>query len=92
MVPGSGDGNGSVPPPARESIFSRLSGSLGEVLPNASLSSMNGSGTGIAMGGGSGGGMKPKSGPKGLAFDEESKLVYGVVLSLKNMVKKLSGK
>lgn len=30
--------------------------------------------------------------PRGLAFDEEAKLVYGVVLSLKNMVKKLSGK
>ncbi|GMK59059.1 hypothetical protein CspeluHIS016_0700740 [Cutaneotrichosporon spelunceum] len=28
----------------------------------------------------------------GLPFDEESKLVYGVVLSLRNMVKKLSGK
>jgi len=28
----------------------------------------------------------------GLAFDEECKLVYGVLLSLRNMVKKLSGK
>ncbi|KAF7792310.1 hypothetical protein EIP86_003346 [Pleurotus ostreatoroseus] len=28
----------------------------------------------------------------GLPFDEESKLVYGVVLSLRNMIKKLSGK
>jgi len=28
----------------------------------------------------------------GLSFDEEAKLVYGVVLSLRNMVKKLSGK
>ncbi|TXT10930.1 hypothetical protein VHUM_01681 [Vanrija humicola] len=28
----------------------------------------------------------------GLPFDEEAKLVYGVVLSLRNMVKKLSGK
>ncbi|KAJ6593958.1 TRAPP complex subunit bet5 [Mycena capillaripes] len=28
----------------------------------------------------------------GLAFDEEAKLVYGVVLSLRNMVKKLSGR
>ncbi|WWC87732.1 uncharacterized protein L201_002624 [Kwoniella dendrophila CBS 6074] len=30
--------------------------------------------------------------PKGLPFDEESKLVYGVILSLRNMVKKLSGR
>lgn len=29
---------------------------------------------------------------KGLPFDEEAKLVYGVVLSLRNMVKKLSGR
>jgi len=28
----------------------------------------------------------------GLSFDEEAKLVYGVVLSLRNMIKKLSGK
>lgn len=28
----------------------------------------------------------------GLPFDEEAKLVYGVVISLKNMVKKLSTK
>ena len=28
----------------------------------------------------------------GLPFDEEAKLVYGVVLSLRNMIKKLSGK
>ncbi|KAF7288690.1 TRAPP complex subunit [Mycena chlorophos] len=28
----------------------------------------------------------------GLSFDEESKLVYGVILSLRNMIKKISGK
>ncbi|KAG6911127.1 hypothetical protein DXG01_003867 [Tephrocybe rancida] len=28
----------------------------------------------------------------GLAFDEEAKLVYGVILSLRNMIKKLSGR
>ncbi|KAJ7218013.1 TRAPP complex subunit bet5, partial [Mycena pura] len=28
----------------------------------------------------------------GLAFDEEAKLVYGVILSLRNMVKKISGR
>ena len=28
----------------------------------------------------------------GLPFDEEAKLVYGVVLSLRNMVKKISGR
>lgn len=37
-----------------------------------------------SAGAGSGGGG-------GLPFDEEAKLVYGVVLSLRNMVKKLSG-
>lgn len=31
-------------------------------------------------------------GDRGLPFDEEAKLVYGVVLSLRNMVKKLSGR
>jgi len=36
---------------------------------------------------------KPSPVPKtGLSFDEEAKLVYGVVLSLRNMVKKLAGK
>ncbi|KAG8213896.1 snare-like protein [Butyriboletus roseoflavus] len=36
----------------------------------------------------------PPDGPKSnaLAFDEEAKLVYGVMLSLRNMVKKLSGR
>ena len=29
---------------------------------------------------------------RGLPFDEEAKLVYGVVLSMRNMVKKLSGR
>lgn len=28
----------------------------------------------------------------GLAFDEEAKLVYGVILSLRNMIRKLSGR
>ncbi|KAL0566980.1 Trafficking protein particle complex subunit BET5 [Marasmius crinis-equi] len=28
----------------------------------------------------------------GLSFDEEAKLVYGVVLSLRNMIKKISGR
>lgn len=32
------------------------------------------------------------AGGAGLPFDEESKLVYGVVLSLRNMVKRLSGR
>jgi hypothetical protein len=30
--------------------------------------------------------------PAGLAFDEEAKLVYGVLLSLRHMVQKLSGR
>ncbi|WVF67109.1 hypothetical protein IAT40_001854 [Kwoniella sp. CBS 6097] len=33
-----------------------------------------------------------RAGNKGLPFDEEAKLVYGVILSLRNMVKKLSGR
>jgi len=35
---------------------------------------------------------QPTQPQSGLAFDEEAKLVYGVVLSLRNMVKKLSGR
>ncbi|KAI0699559.1 TRAPP complex subunit bet5 [Cytidiella melzeri] len=34
----------------------------------------------------------PKPVSTGLAFDEEAKLVYGVVLSLRNMIKKISGR
>ena len=34
----------------------------------------------------------PPPPPSGLPFDEEAKLVYGVVLSLRNMIKKISGK
>ena len=34
----------------------------------------------------------PSGANAGLPFDEEAKLVYGVVLSLRNMIKKLSGK
>ena len=48
--------------------------------PNASVS---GVGVQPTVGGGQ---------STGLSFDEEAKLVYGVVLSLRNMVKKLSGK
>ena len=33
-----------------------------------------------------------RSTSSGLPFDEEAKLVYGVVLSLRNMIKKLSGR
>lgn len=34
----------------------------------------------------------PPQAQSSLSFDEEAKLVYGVVLSLRNMIKKLSGK
>jgi len=34
----------------------------------------------------------PGTSSTGLPFDEEAKLVYGVVISLRNMIKKLSGK
>jgi len=34
----------------------------------------------------------PGTSSTGLAFDEEAKLVYGVVISLRNMIKKLSGR
>ncbi|KAF5322814.1 hypothetical protein D9619_001755 [Psilocybe cf. subviscida] len=34
----------------------------------------------------------PETSSTGLAFDEEAKLVYGVVISLRNMIKKLSGR
>lgn len=36
--------------------------------------------------------MQPPPVNAGLPFDEEAKLVYGVVLSLRNMIKKLSGR
>jgi hypothetical protein len=32
-----------------------------------------------------------EQGPTGLPFDEEAKLVYGIIFSLRNMVKKLAG-
>ena len=34
----------------------------------------------------------PSATQSGLPFDEEAKLVYGVVLSLRNMIKKISGR
>lgn len=34
----------------------------------------------------------PPTTSTGLAFDEEAKLVYGVILSLRNMIRKLSGR
>ncbi|KAM0748618.1 hypothetical protein T439DRAFT_327882 [Meredithblackwellia eburnea MCA 4105] len=54
----------------------------------------------VAQAGGSPGIDAPTAGDEqrdegkggGLAFDEEAKLVYGIILSLRNMVKKLSGK
>lgn len=42
--------------------------------------------------GAGGAGVGSGASQKGLPFDEETKLVYGVVLSLRNMVKKLSGR
>lgn len=42
--------------------------------------------------GGAGGPGRSGTAGQGLPFDEEAKLVYGVVLSLRNMVKKLSGR
>ncbi|CAK9785761.1 snare-like protein [Cutaneotrichosporon oleaginosum] len=68
-----------VAPGARESIFS-ASGAGGA-----------GAGAGAGTGVGAGTGAAPKR-QAGLPFDEEAKLVYGVVLSLRNMVKKLSGR
>ena len=41
---------------------------------------------------GNGGDKRAYTTGGGLPFDEEAKLVYGVILSLRNMVKKLSGK
>lgn len=64
----------------RESIFSTGSGASGSGV-HASASGLNSSQT-----------PQPTKRAPGLPFDEETKLVYGVVLSLRNMVKKLSGK
>ena len=63
--------------PVRESIFSNGSGSAER--------KVNGDTSRVGTGAGGGG-------QRGLPFDEEAKLVYGVILSLRNMVKKLSGR
>ncbi|RSH94552.1 TRAPP subunit bet5 [Saitozyma podzolica] len=73
----------------RESIFSnRTSTHSGDVPDNRvganGPSVMNGLGPRTGAGG--------TAQNRGLPFDEEAKLVYGVVLSMKNMVKKLSGR
>ncbi|WWC68771.1 uncharacterized protein I206_102706 [Kwoniella pini CBS 10737] len=68
----------------KESIFSKSLGSQNENKDHNSLISNNSISNDKDK--------KLNSLPKGLPFDEESKLVYGVILSLKNMVKKLSGK
>jgi hypothetical protein len=82
-------------PGARESIFSNA---------NSNSNSASGSGSQQGLGMGQPGQQQQQQGPapqangtgaaskRGLPFDEEAKLVYGVVLSLRNMVKKLSGK
>jgi hypothetical protein len=64
----------------RESIFSN---SVARDRDSVQSSVPNGNGTGDKRAYTTGG---------GLPFDEEAKLVYGVILSLRNMVKKLSGK
>lgn len=83
-------------PGARESIFSNANS-------NSNSASGSGSQQGLGMGQ-PGQQQQQQQGPapqangtgaaskRGLPFDEEAKLVYGVVLSLRNMVKKLSGK
>ena len=70
-------------PAARDSMFSNGSGESSIPPSGAPPSRVNGD---LATVGATGGSQK------GLPFDEEAKLVYGVVLSLRNMVKKLSGK
>jgi hypothetical protein len=64
----------------RESIFSN---SVARDRDSVQSSVPNGNGNGDKRAYTTGG---------GLPFDEEAKLVYGVILSLRNMVKKLSGK
>ncbi|WVQ94516.1 hypothetical protein IAU59_001595 [Kwoniella sp. CBS 9459] len=76
----------------RESIFTNPNGNVnanganGGDNRNSLVSNSNTSGPVPGRTGGGGGGNK------GLPFDEEAKLVYGVILSLRNMVKKLSGR
>ncbi|OCF30484.1 hypothetical protein I316_07866 [Kwoniella heveanensis BCC8398] len=76
----------------RESIFANpnpnTSVNGGDHNNRNSLVSTNNGRSGEKGGGGVGGG----GANKGLPFDEEAKLVYGVILSLRNMVKKLSGR
>lgn len=74
-------------PGQRESIFSSSSGTSGH--PNQP--GQMGQHAQQAQTGSVVAGTVRKGGP-GLPFDEEAKLVYGVVLSMRNLVKKLSGK
>lgn len=78
----------------RESIFSNT-GTRYSVQSGHSIEA----GYGVQSNGTPGGGRDGKrvsapagAGGAGLPFDEEAKLVYGVMLSLRNMVKKLSGR
>lgn len=74
-------------PGQRESIFSSTSGTSGHPhQPGQVGQHPQQAQTGSVVAG-----TARKTGP-GLPFDEEAKLVYGVVLSMRNLVKKLSGK
>jgi hypothetical protein len=73
----------------RESIFSNRTSTHSGDVPESRVG-VNGSSVMNGLGPRTGAGGTAQN--RGLPFDEEAKLVYGVVLSLKNMVKKLSGR
>jgi len=71
------------PPSGYDSPRNTLTPTTGTVIAVGDAPSVHGQG-GVPM--------APGVTSTGLAFDEETKLVYGVVISLRNMVKKLSGR
>ena len=105
--PGSGSGSGSAPGSASGTPFSSPRNTLasnsgvliafsdGSQSPSFPASTATAAAAAtpppllVQTQGGTGGGAASSA---GLPFDEESKLVYGVILSLRNMVKRLSGR
>ncbi|KIL66245.1 hypothetical protein M378DRAFT_161107 [Amanita muscaria Koide BX008] len=78
------DGNGSTAASNYSSPRNTLSSSTGVVVAMNEMNLQPGATTTPPA--------QPSMNQPGLPFDEEAKLVYGVVLSLRNMVKKLAGR
>jgi hypothetical protein len=81
----------STPFSSPRNTLSSTSGVLVAFGDAGQSSSPSGTGTGTPPPTTAAGGAASGAGA-GLPFDEEAKLVYGVILSLRNMVKRLSGR